>query len=299
MLFSIGTILNWNKTGKIVAGGSGPKQINNPRGIYIDSDDTLYISDSGNNRIQKWTLNATVGETVAGASNGNRGSTSTTLDGPTDITFDRQGYMYVVDSDNHRVQRYAPNSTIGETVAGAGNGNPGSSNDRLWSPRSIAVDNDLNIYITDFSNRRVMKWAPNATSGTVFFSSNTYSQPYGIILKDGSSNEIYVSDRAKDCVNQWFFGADQPNKTIAGVNTGDLSQPYGITLDFFGNLYVADSGKRRVFKFCVGSTTPIVIVGDSGTSPANIYPIDIAFDSNWNLYMSDDYSNAIIKFDRL
>ena len=207
--------------------------------------------------------------------------------------------MYVVDSDNHRVQRYAPNSTIGETVAGAANGNPGSSNDRLRDPRSIAIDNDLNIYITDFTNDRVMKWAPNATSGTVFFSSNKYSRPYGIILKDDSSDEIYVSDRSKNCVNQWLFGASQPNKTIPGDNTGDLSQPYGITFDFSGNLYVADRGKRRVVKFCVGSTTPIVVVGDSGTSPANIYPVDIAFDSNWNLYVSDDYLNAIIKFDRL
>ena len=284
---------------KIVVGGSVAKQINYPRGIYIDSDDTLYISDGNNNRIQKWTSNATVGETVAGASNGNRGSTSTTLDGPTDITFDRQGYMYVVDTDNHRVQRYAPNSIIGETVAGAANGNPGSLNDRLRNPRSIAIDNDLNIYITDFTNDRVMKWAPNATSGTVFFSSNKYSKPYGIILKDNSSNEIYVSDQAKDCVNQWFFGANEPNKTIAGVNTGDLSQPYGITLDFFGNLYVADYVKNRVVKFCVGSTTPIVVVGDSGTFPTNIYPMDIAFDSNWNLYVSDRILDAVIKFDRL
>ena len=280
-------------------GGSGPKQLSNPRGIYIDSDDTLYICDSGNNRIQKWTLNATVGETVAGASNGNRGSTSTTLDGPTDITFDRQGYMYVVDTDNHRVQRYAPNSIIGETVAGAANGNPGSLNDRLRNPRSIAIDNDLNIYITDFTNDRVMKWAPNATSGTVFVSSSTYSQPYGIILKDDSSNEIYVSDTFSASVDQWFFGASQPNNRIAGVNMFDLSQPYGIIFDFSGNLYVADRGKQSVLKFCVGSTTPIVVVGGSGTVPANIYPIDIAFDSNWTYTCQTIIQMLFIKFDRL
>jgi len=282
-----------------VLGGSGPKQLSNPRGIYIDSDDTLYICDSGNNRIQKWTSNAAVGETVAGDGNVFVGPTATNLNGPNDITFDRTGYMYVVDQEFNRVQRYAPNSAIGKTVAGAANGNLGTSNNRLWSPRSIAVDNDLNIYITDSTNNRVMKWAPNATSGTVFVSSSTYSQPYGIILKDDSSNEIYVSDTFSASVDQWFFGASQPNNRIAGVNMFDLSQPYGIIFDFSGNLYVADRGKQSVLKFCVGSTTPIVVVGGSGTVPANIYPIDIAFDSNWNLYVSDDYSNAIIKFDRL
>lgn len=207
--------------------------------------------------------------------------------------------MYVVDRDNNRVQRYAPNSTIGETVAGAASGNAGSSNNQLRLPRGIAIDNDLNIYITDYDNHRVMKWAPNATSGTVFVSSATYSQPYGIVLKDSSSNEIYVSDRDKNSVNQWFFGASQPNKTIAGVNMGDLKEPYGIAFDSSGNLYVADSGKRCVLKFCVGSITPIVVVGDSGTFPTNMDPVDITFDSNLNLYVSDRGSDAIIKFDRL
>ncbi|CAF0904416.1 unnamed protein product [Adineta steineri] len=60
--------------GTIVAGGngagSGANQLNNPRSILVDSSGTLYISDGGNNRIQRWLKNASSGTTVVGGTLG-------------------------------------------------------------------------------------------------------------------------------------------------------------------------------------------------------------------------------------
>ncbi|CAF4972970.1 unnamed protein product, partial [Rotaria magnacalcarata] len=71
------------------------------------------------NHIQEWSHceNAT---TIAGSNSGTSGSTSNLFDSPDDVTFDKHGNMYVADHNNHRVQRFAPNSNVGTSVAGTG-----------------------------------------------------------------------------------------------------------------------------------------------------------------------------------
>ncbi|CAF0799245.1 unnamed protein product [Adineta steineri] len=87
--FSSCNSLRWNQTGQIVAGttsGSSANQLKNPSCLYIDNNNTLYICDHDNNRIQKWIQGATTGTTVAGDSTGTQGSTSTLLKTPIDLT---------------------------------------------------------------------------------------------------------------------------------------------------------------------------------------------------------------------
>ena len=57
-------------------------------------------------------------------------------------------------------------SKVGSTVAGA-SGSSGTGTDKVHNPYGIHVDSSGNIYVADYSNHRVMKWAPGATSGTV------------------------------------------------------------------------------------------------------------------------------------
>ena len=158
--------------------------------MYIDSNNTLYICDNGNNRIQKWLPGATSGTTVAGSSSDNNGASSILLNQPIDLTFDQNGYMYVVDYYNDRVQRFPPNSTIGTTVAGT-TGISSNALADLNRPTAVDVDNNSNIYILDMQNERVVQWAPNATNGTMLISDNRLLNSYGLLLAPGSSNQVY------------------------------------------------------------------------------------------------------------
>ncbi|CAF4408042.1 unnamed protein product, partial [Adineta steineri] len=60
----------WSNHSITVAGSrdSGDKlnQLLHPIGLYVDDDDTLYIADTGNNRVMEWKSGATVGRVVAG-----------------------------------------------------------------------------------------------------------------------------------------------------------------------------------------------------------------------------------------
>lgn len=268
----------------------------NPSCLYIDANEVLYICDYDNNRIQKWIQCTGTGITIAGSSSGTSGSTSSLLNSPADLTFDKNGFMYVADRDNHRVQRFPPGSTVGTTVAG--NTTKANASATLDHLMAVDVDEDLNIYILDVHNFRVIKWAPNATSGVNLINDTDLDGAYDLILVPGSPNQVYISDPVNNKIYLWTFGTSTPAVTLAAVATGvaTLSQPKGIVLDPYGNLYVADYGNNRVVMYCAGSTVGTVIA--QSTTPAIDQPTAVALDSKLNLYVAIANGDKILGFPR-
>ncbi|CAF4731574.1 unnamed protein product, partial [Rotaria magnacalcarata] len=71
LIVNIPANANWAQNGVAVAGGNGggsaTYQLNLPRGLFIDDDQTMVIVDYGNNRIMQWTNGGTTnGQVVAG-----------------------------------------------------------------------------------------------------------------------------------------------------------------------------------------------------------------------------------------
>ena len=113
----------WDTNGTTVAGatnmpGNNTGLLNLPTGVALDAANTLYISDYGNNRIQKQSVNAWISMTAAGQSSGTGGSSATTLSGPNSIVLDSSGNMYIADTRNHRIQFFYSGATTGVTIAG-------------------------------------------------------------------------------------------------------------------------------------------------------------------------------------
>lgn len=291
----LGRYLKWNQTGVIVAGtgtgGSALNQFQEPGFIYITNNDTLYVCDHHNYRVQKWPKGATTGIRIVNTVN-------KTFDHPEGITFDKNGYMYITGHDYQRVLRFFPDFPNGTTVAGQA-GTTGSTDYLLNDPLGMDVDDNLNLYIAERENKRVMKWAPSAASGTVMI--NAGLKLYGLLLSLYTSNQVYVSSEDSNAVYLWTFGSTTPAVTLNIVNssTTALNKPRGIKYDIYGNLYVADKENDRVVMFCANRTVGRVVVGGGGTSGTLSKPVDVAFDSEMNLYVSDEGKQAVIKFDLL
>jgi hypothetical protein len=121
----IGISTDWNSTGITVAGvtnspGIGPNQLQRPYCVRLGSSNTLYITDQGNQRVQKWLTNASTGITVAGSANGVIGNTSNYFDYPADLVVDSSGNLYVADAVNNRVMYWPNGASSGTLVAGTG-----------------------------------------------------------------------------------------------------------------------------------------------------------------------------------
>lgn len=98
--------------------GVGVNQLYYPYDLTLDSNNSLYITDSWNNRIQKYILGVTAGVTVAGQAAGTSGASSSALHMPVGIVLDSNGNLYFTDRSNHRLMYWANTASSGTTIAG-------------------------------------------------------------------------------------------------------------------------------------------------------------------------------------
>jgi sugar lactone lactonase YvrE len=102
-----GRVMKWAKGAKegiVVAGGQAQgtdlTQLSTPHGILVDQVGTAYVADYVNDRVMRWCRGATQGSVVVGGKGTNQ------FKGPTGLSFDRHGHLYVTDLNHHRVQRF-------------------------------------------------------------------------------------------------------------------------------------------------------------------------------------------------
>ncbi|CAF1259588.1 unnamed protein product [Adineta steineri] len=145
----------YNNEGTIVAGGNGEgdqlNQLNNPTYIFVDEDQSVYVSDMNNHRVMKWIKYAKEGRIVAGG-NG-QGRNLNQLYKPQGVIVDDLDQIYVTDYGNHRIMRWCEGKEEGEIVVG-GNG----QENQLNGPTGLSFDDEGNLYVADYFNNRIAKF---------------------------------------------------------------------------------------------------------------------------------------------
>ncbi|BDC49695.1 hypothetical protein F183_A20110 [Bryobacterales bacterium F-183] len=195
----------------------------------------------------------------AGDTGDGRAATSARFLSLSGIAVDPTGNVYLSDTDTHRVRRVSPAGIVtnfaGTGVAGlSGDGGPAASA-ALHYPYGLAADYAGNVYIADLGNARVRKVTPDGKISTVagHTAETKLIAPRNVAV-DGPGN-VLISD----------FGAHRvyrlgPSGLVpfAGVGrTGDagdgglataafLHSPAGLAFDPAGNLYIGDTGNKRV-----------------------------------------------------
>ncbi|CAF1529119.1 unnamed protein product [Adineta ricciae] len=146
------------KKGTVVAGGNGigsdSKHLNKPTFIFVDDEQSVYVSDWGNHRVMKWGKDARYGILVAGGYG--KGSRLSQLDSPSGLFVDHAGHTYIADYNNHRVIRWSQGKREGELIVG-GNG-IGNQSNQLNIASGVTFDVEGNLYVTDYFNHRVQKF---------------------------------------------------------------------------------------------------------------------------------------------
>jgi len=176
--------------GQFSTGGTGDGDIFWPRGIAVDRDDKVYLSDEWLQRISIWT-----GEGEYLGKWGTPGSGDGQINRPAGIAFDSQDNLLVVDGSNHRIQKFTKDGRfLGKW------GSFGRGDGQLNYPWGVEIDSQDNVFIADWRNDRIQKFSPEGDFLMKFGSSGDgdgqFKRPSGVAVdRDG---DIYVSDWGND-----------------------------------------------------------------------------------------------------
>ncbi|CUS96478.1 NHL repeat-containing protein [Candidatus Chrysopegis kryptomonas] len=122
-------------------------ELNRPRGISISPAGEIYVADTGNNSVKKFTVDGKLIFDVTGYGWG-----ELEFDQPYDVDAESGIAIYVADYNNHRIQRFDKNlnfvASLGNEIAG----------EKIFGfPRSVAVSKFGELFILDGENFRCVK----------------------------------------------------------------------------------------------------------------------------------------------
>ncbi|MBI3758621.1 MAG: hypothetical protein HY269_02565, partial [Deltaproteobacteria bacterium] len=318
-------------------GDEGPPlqaQLNGPRGVALDGSRIL-IADTNNHKVREVTTvsGSLVIRTFAGTGtpgfNAESGIAATTLlNAPTDVVADAQSNVYITDSGNHRIRKIDTSLTMTTMAGRTGNGFNGDGAPAtaftLNAPSGLIFINNSVVFM-DTGNRRLRRVMGDTISSIVSDGSGGFAGDTGLatlaklsgpssIAVDSAGN-WYIADTNNQVIRK-VTASDSKISTIAGlpgmasVNPTDLNGdggpatqatfkfPTGVAVDASGNIFVADTGNKRIRK--IDHTTNVIstVMGLLGTTlngvQALVEPVGVAVDTLNNLYVTDAGQHLVV-----
>ena len=233
-----------------------------PMGLAVDSSANLYISIVGSgtgvavNQVVRHLAGATATTicSVAGqtstyaATTQCSGVTSTvSLDRPAGLAFDKNGNLFIADSNNNCVREIAGLTTPQTAVGQCTNDLTGNTATALNNPYGLAFSADGSLFISESGTGR---------NNVVGFNSGTNSLALIAGLSSGLSGAYNLSQEGQ------------------AASLVPLDQPLGVTTDTGGNIYLADSQNNIVRKLGTNLSFPNTNVGSISASQTIVFSIN-------------------------
>jgi DNA-binding beta-propeller fold protein YncE len=196
--------------------GTGAGQAKEPTSAAVDGSGNVWVADSVNNRIDKFTSGGTFVETL-GFGVGSKGE--------------------------NKLEVCTSSCKAG--IAGSGNG-------QFHGPWGIAVNQAAgNVYVSDQGNFRVEEFTTAGAFVRTFGSAGTAPGQFGFVagIEIDPNGDVWVADNSNNRVEEFTStGVILRAVGSTGSGNGQFSGPGGFAF-VGGNMYVADFGNKRVQKF--------------------------------------------------
>ena len=212
-------------------GGYGDRkgQSKNPRGIASDSAGNIFVADTGNGRIEKFSPGGKLLSTMGSKGSG-RGVAA-----PTGIAVDPSGNIYIANDGTHRVLKVKPDGAL---IAEWNGPAPG-----FYGPRRIAIGPDDSVYVVDQGHARIVKFGPDGEALTSWGGGGSgdgqFKDPASVAV-DPDNNKVYVADPNNSRIQVF----DSNGKFLTKWSVPEWGQRLGfedLAVDCCRNLFYASS----------------------------------------------------------
>jgi tripartite motif-containing protein 71 len=268
--------------------GTGNGQFNNPYGLTIDASNYLYIVDSNNMRVQKFTSSG-----LYQAQWNTQLSGETVATQPTGITVGNSGGICVLDTGTLSVKGFNASSGL---CGGAMNVSVPSAGTQY--PMGITYSGS-NYYVTDSIHCWVQVFTAAGSLSTTYTCNvaggGATQTATGVAVIPGEA--IFIADETGRVKKFGITGTFISYIGNQGSAAGQMQTPIGLGLDSADNLFVLDATNNKVVIFTKNGS----YLGEFGSSGAGNGQLDgalgIAIDKgDGSVYISDTGNNRIQKF---
>jgi len=245
-----GDILNsWGEFGTTESGGGAGGTFNEPWGIAIGPDGNIFIADTWNHRIQKFTPD---GAFLTSWGRFGQRETPDAFWGPRDVAVDDHGHVYVSDTGNKRIVVF---DSDGQFLTEFGDIGLGDGD--FDEPSGLALDVEGNLYVADTWNQRIQVFSPDANGIAQdflikwdlegWYGQSLDNKPY---LTIGSDGNVYVSDPELSRILVFSpIGEVISTWGTNGVSLTNLNYAAGLSADSEGGIWVSDTKNNRIQHF--------------------------------------------------
>ncbi|NHH96903.1 hypothetical protein DYY66_1468 [Candidatus Nitrosotalea sp. FS] len=264
-------------------------ELSSPTGIAMDSDNNIYIADSGNSQIKKFDSKGKLLFAI-----GSFGSSKSQFIHPLGI-FVNEKYLYVTDTGNSRIQMFDKNGNFIYAW-----GTYGDQPGMFHTPVSMSSDMYGNLYVAD-SGRNIIQ---------IFDRLGSYKDQISLVLADGqkiggdgfkaitfdSKNNFYVISTNNKILEYSSIGNFMNFYGSNGTEDGRFNQPAAIVVDAKDYVYVADPGAHRIQKFDSNGNFILGWGSSVDGDDAVDAPAGLAIDALNNIYVVDKNQGTVQKF---
>ena len=295
--------------------GDGPlaaATFRQPAGVAVAADGTLYVADSGNNKIRKiaGAVSTLSGSGATGYADGP--GTTAAFNVPQGVAVDSAGNVLVADSTNCMVRMIRPNG-LTSTLAGRylgcfqvppADGAPGTAT--FSSPVALALAPDDSLYVADTYNWAIRRVTQAGSVSSLWPFQSVFVLPRGVAVDsvgavyfpDSNGNRIYRISSAG--MLEVLAGSGAPGTQDGQGIAATFNSPTSIAVDAAGNVFVGD-GSHLIRKITArGKVT--TIAGQSNVcgfadGPGSIALFcvaeSLAIDSSGSIFVADLLNNRI------